>query len=379
MGGQIMHFETIAVHAGAEPDPATGAVAPPIHLSTTFEHGPASEDPFGYHYVRDDNPTQARLEMALAALEQGEAALVWASGMAATGAYLQALPPGSHVVFPDDMYYANRIIARDLFPRWGLTSTAVDGSDMAAIEAAMTPRTRLVWAETPSNPLMKIVDLAALAELAHARGAELLVDGTFATPALQQPLTLGADVVLHSTTKYIGGHSDVQGGALVFKRKDEMFQRLAELRSLLGAVASPFNSWLVLRGLRTLAVRVERQSATAVALASALEGHPRLAAIHYPGLPSHRGHPVARRQMRAFGGMLSLQVKGGREGALGVASRVRLFLNATSLGGVESLIEHRASSEGPGSATSEDLLRISVGLEHPQDLIDDLRQALDRA
>ena len=379
MGGQIMHFETIAVHAGAEPDPATGAVAPPIHLSTTFEHGPASEDPFGYHYVRDDNPTQARLEMALAALEQGEAALVWASGMAATGAYLQALPPGSHVVFPDDMYYANRIIARDLFPRWGLTSTAVDGSDMAAIEAAMTPRTRLVWAETPSNPLMKIVDLAALAELAHARGAELLVDGTFATPALQQPLTLGADVVLHSTTKYIGGHSDVQGGALVFKRKDEMFQRLVDLRSLLGAVASPFNSWLVLRGLRTLAVRVERQSATAVALASALEGHPRLAAIHYPGLPSHRGHPVARRQMRAFGGMLSLQVKGGREGALGVASRVRLFLNATSLGGVESLIEHRASSEGPGSATSEDLLRISVGLEHPQDLIDDLRQALDRA
>jgi len=379
VGGQIMHFETIAVHAGAEPDPATGAVAPPIHLSTTFEHGPASEDPFGYHYVRDANPTQARLEMALAALEQGEAALVWASGMAATGAYLQALPPGSHVVFPDDMYYANRVIARDLFPRWGLASTAVDGSDLAAIEAAMTPRTRLVWAESPSNPLMKIVDLAALAELAHARGAELLVDGTFATPALQQPLTLGADVVLHSTTKYIGGHSDVQGGALVFKRKDEMFQRLVDLRSLLGAVASPFNSWLVLRGLRTLAVRVERQSATAVALASAFEGHPRLAAIHYPGLPSHRGHPVARRQMRAFGGMLSLQVKGGREGALGVASRVRLFLNATSLGGVESLIEHRASSEGPGSATSEDLLRISVGLEHPQDLIDDLRQALDRA
>jgi len=374
-----MHFETVAVHAGAEPDPATGAVAPPIHLSTTFEHGPASEDPFGYHYVRDANPTQARLEMALAALEQGDAALVWASGMAATGAYLQALPPGSHVVFPDDMYYANRVIARDMFPRWGLASTAVDGSDLAAIEAAMTPRTRLVWAESPSNPLMKIVDLAALAELAHARGAELLVDGTFATPALQQPLTLGADVVLHSTTKYIGGHSDVQGGALVFKRKDEMFQRLVDLRSLLGAVASPFNSWLVLRGLRTLAVRVERQSATAVALASALEGHPRLAAIHYPGLPSHRGHPVARRQMRAFGGMLSLQVKGGREGALGVASRVRLFLNATSLGGVESLIEHRASSEGPGSATSEDLLRISVGLEHPQDLIDDLRQALDRA
>ena len=379
MGGRGMRFETIAVHAGAEPDPATGAVAPPIHLSTTFEHGPASEDPFGYHYIRDANPTQARLETALAALEQGEAALVWASGMAATGAYLQALPPGCHVVFPDDIYYANRIIARDLFPRWGLTSTAVDGSDPAAIEAAMTPATRLVWAETPSNPLMKVVDLAKLAELAHARGAELLVDGTFATPALQQPLTLGADVVLHATTKYMGGHSDVQGGALVFKRRGETFQRLLELRSLLGAVASPFNSWLILRGLRTLAVRVERQSATAAALASAFDGHPRLTAIHYPGLASHRGHAVARRQMRAFGGMLSIQVEGGRDGALAVASRVRLFLNATSLGGVESLIEHRASSEGPGSTTSEDLLRISVGLEHPQDLIDDLRQALDRA
>lgn len=375
----MLRFETIAVHAGAEPDPATGAVAPPIHLSTTFEHGPASEDPYGYHYVRDANPTQARLETALAALEQGEAALVWASGMAATGAYLQALPPGSHVVFPDDMYYANRIIARDLFPRWGLTSTAVDGADLAAIEAAMTPATRLVWAETPSNPLMKVVDLAKLAELTHARGAELLVDGTFATPALQQPLALGADVVLHSTTKYIGGHSDVQGGALVFKRRGETFHRLAELRSLLGAVASPFNSWLVLRGLRTLAVRVERQSTSAMALASALDGHPRLAAIHYPGLANHRGHAVARRQMRGFGGMLSIQVAGGRAGALAVASRVKLFLNATSLGGVESLIEHRASSEGPDSTTSEDLLRVSVGLEHPQDLIDDLRHALDEA
>lgn len=374
-----MRFETLAVHAGAEPDPATGAVAPPVHLSTTFEHGPASEDPYGYHYVRDANPTQTRLETALAAIEGGEAALAWASGMAATGAYLQALPPGSHVVFPDDMYYANRTIARDLFPRWGLTSTAVDASDLGAVEASLTPATRLVWAESPSNPLMKVVDLARLAEMAHARGAELLVDGTFATPALQHPLALGADVVLHSTTKYIGGHSDVQGGALVFKRRSDAYHRLVELRSLLGAVASPFNSWLVLRGLRTLAVRVERQSANAMALASALDGHPRLAALHYPGLPSHQGHAIARRQMRAFGGMLSIQVKGRRAAALAVAGRVRLFRNATSLGGVESLIEHRASSEGPGSVTSEDLLRISVGLEHPQDLIDDLRHALDEA
>lgn len=372
-----MRFETIAVRAGAEPDPTTGAVAPPIHLSTTFDHGPASEDPYGYHYVRDGNPTQTRLETALAALEGGEAALVWASGMAATGAYLQALPPGSHVVFPDDMYYANRIVARDLFPRWGLTSTAVDAADQDAVEAALTPATRLIWAESPSNPLMKVVDLARLAELAHAQGAALLVDGTFATPALQQPLALGADAVLHSTTKYLGGHSDVQGGALVLKRGGDGLHRLTELRTVLGAVASPFNSWLVLRGLRTLAVRVERQSASALTLATALFGHPRVAAVHYPGLSSDSGHAIARRQMRAFGGMLSIRVAGGRDGALAVASRVRLFLNATSLGGTESLIEHRASSEGPGSTTSEDLLRISVGLEHPQDLIDDLKQALD--
>jgi cystathionine gamma-synthase len=370
-------FETIAVHAGAEPDPATGAVAPPIHLSTTYEHGPASEDPHGYHYVRDANPTQTRLETALAALEGGEAALVWASGMAATSATLQALPVGAHVVFPADMYYGNRIIARDLFPRWGLTSTAVDTTDLAAVRKAITPATRLVWAESPSNPLMNVADIAGLAELAHAARAELLVDGTFATPALQQPLALGADVVLHSTTKYLGGHSDVQGGALVLRGAGEALKRLTELRSVLGAVASPFNSWLVLRGLRTLAVRVERQSANALALAEALQGHERLTAVHYPGLPADPGHAIARRQMRAFGGMLSIQVAGGRAGALSVASGVKLFLNATSLGGTESLIEHRASSEGPGSTTSEDLLRISVGLEHPQDLIDDLRQALD--
>jgi cystathionine gamma-synthase len=374
-----MRFETLAVHAGAEPDPATGAVSPPIHLSTTFDHGPASEDPHGYHYIRDGNPTQARLETALAALEGGEAALVWASGMAATAAYLQSLAPGSHVVFPDDMYYHNRLIARDLFARWGLSSTAVDAADLEAVRAALTPATRLIWAESPSNPLMKVVDLERLAELARGSRAALLVDGTFATPALQRPLELGADAVLHSTTKYLGGHSDVQGGALVLKRGGETLRRLAELRTVLGAVASPFNSWLVLRGLRTLAVRVERQSQSALALARALEGHPRVAAVHYPGLESHRAHAVARRQMRAFGGMLSIQVAGGRSGALAVASRVRLFLNATSLGGTESLIEHRASSEGAGSTTSEDLLRISVGLEHPQDLIDDLTQALDGA
>jgi cystathionine gamma-synthase len=371
-----MRVETIAARAGGDPDPATGAVAPPIHLSTTFDHGPASEDPYGFHYVRTGNPTQKRLEAALAALEGGERAFVWASGMAAGAAYLQALPAGSHVVFPDDMYYGYRVIARDFFPRWGLTATEVDMADLGKVRAALTPATRLVWAESPSNPLMKVVDLAALAELAHGARAELLVDGTFATPLLQQPLALGADVVLHSTTKYLGGHSDVQGGALVLKRAGAVAERLAEVREILGAVGSPFNSWLVLRGLRTLACRVERQSANALALATALAGHPRLAAVHYPGLASDPGHAVARRQMRLFGGMLSIRVAGGRAAALAVCSKVRLFVNATSLGGTESLIEHRTSSEGPGSTTPEELLRISVGLEHPQDLVEDLTQAL---
>jgi cystathionine gamma-synthase len=371
-----VRIETIAAHAGAELDPVTGSVAPPIHLSTTFDHGPASEDPHGYHYIRDANPTQTRLETALAALEGGETALAWSSGMAAGAAYLQALPPGSHVVFPDDMYYGYRVVAHEFFEQWGLSATTVDMADIDNVRAALTPATRLVWAESPSNPLLRIVDLAAVAELAHAAGAELLVDGTFATPILQQPLALGADVVLHSSTKYLGGHSDVQGGALILKRRGPTAERLLLIRQNLGAVASPFNSWLVLRGLRTLACRVERQSANAQALATALVAHPRLSAVHYPGLPTMPLHEVARRQMRLFGGMLSIQVRGGREAALAVCSRVRLFLNATSLGGTESLIEHRASSEGPGSTTPEDLLRISVGLEHPQDLIDDLTQAL---
>jgi cystathionine gamma-synthase len=375
-GAQIMRLETIAVHAGGQVDPATGSVAPPLHLSTTFEHGPAAERPHGYMYIREGNPTQTRLEDALAAVEGGESALVFASGLAAGAAYLQAQEPGTHVVFGDDIYYDFRTIAREFFPRWGLESSAVDMSNLDAVRQALRPSTRLLWVETPSNPLMKVADVSALARLAESAGARLLVDGTFATPVLQRPLDLGASAVLHSTTKYLGGHSDVQGGALVFKKKDELPGRAAHIRHVLGAVASPFNSWLVLRGLRSLACRVERHSANALAVARFLEGHPAVAAVHYPGLASHPGHEVAKRQMKAFGGMLSLQVRGGRERAIAVASRVELFLNATSLGGTESLIEHRASSEGAGSPTPQDLLRVSVGLEHPDDLVEDLRQAL---
>ncbi len=377
-----MRFETLAVHAGGEADPSTGAVSPPIHLSTTFRHGPESEPLFGRLYVREGNPTQDRLETALAALEGGERALVFASGLAAATALLDALPPGAHVVFHREVYFGVCQLASVHLPRWGKSASFVDLGDLEAARGTLRTETRALWIETPSNPSLEILDLAALAKLAETHGAFLVVDGTFATPALQQPLALGADVVLHSTTKYLGGHSDVQGGALVFRATAPLAvfaAQVADLRHDLGAVASPFNSWLVLRGLRTLPCRVERASASALTVARALAGHPALAAVLYPGLESHPGHALARRQMRAFGAMLSLRLAGGRAAAVGVASRLRLFANATSLGGVESLVEHRASSEGPSSTTPDDLLRLSIGLEHPDDLVEDLLQALASA
>jgi len=371
-----MRFETRAVHAGAGRDPASGALAPPIHLSTTFEHGPAGEHPHGFSYIRNGNPTQRRLEEAMAAIEGGEAALAFSSGVAAGAAFLQSLPAGSHVLFPDDIYYVFREMAGEFLPRWGLQATFVDMQEPEAVRAALRPSTRLLWAETPSNPLLKVVDLAALARLAKEAGALLIVDSTFATPVLQRPIEAGADAVLHSTTKYLGGHSDVQGGVLVLARQAPLRDAILRIRTVLGAVSSPFNSWLVLRGLRSLACRVERHAANALAIARALERHPEIEAVHYPGLPSHPGHAVARRQMSAFGGMLSIRVRGGRDRAVAVAARVRLFVNATSLGGTESLIEHRLSSEGPGSTTPANLLRLSAGLEHADDLIEDLTQAL---
>jgi cystathionine gamma-synthase len=372
----VKRFETIAVHAGGGPDRETGAIAPPIHLATTFEHGPESERLHDFYYIRENNPTQARLETALAAIEGGEKALAFASGLAAAAAAMQALPVASHVLVADDGYYDVRTIAAEFLPRWGGESSLVDVADLGAVQKALRPNTRLVFAESPSNPMMKVVDIAALAELSHRAGARLLIDSTFATPALQQPLELGADIVMHSTTKYLGGHSDVQGGALVFKRADEYASEASRVRKILGSVASPFGSWLVLRGLRSLACRVERHSANALALARALEAHPAVEAAHYPGLESHPAHDVARRQMRAFGGMLSFRIRGGRAAAVRVVSRLKLFTVATSLGGTESLIEHRASSEGPTSRTPDNLLRASVGLEHVDDLIEDLQQAL---
>lgn len=372
-----MHFETKAVHAGGETDESTGAVSPPIHLSTTFERSPSNGQPLhGYSYIRDENPTQRRLEQALAAIESAEAALVFGSGMAAVAAVFQALPAGSHVILPDDGYYGVRVMANDYFPRWGLTSDFVAMADAESVRRAIKKNTAAIWCESPSNPMLKIVDIGALASVAHDAGAILIADGTFATPALQRPIELGADVTMQSTTKYLGGHSDVQGGSLAFRRRDERFARAEHVREIIGGVASPFNSWLVLRGIRTLAPRMRVHCENARAVAEFLAAHRRVERVNYPGLASHPGHDIARRQMSDFGGMMSVQIAGGREEALAVAAKTKVFTRATSLGGTESLIEHRASTEGPGSRTPQNLLRISIGLEHAQDLIDDLEQAL---
>ena len=371
-----MKPETLFVHAGHHVDRQTGAVAPPLHLSTTFARDESNALIGPTQYIREGNPTQSLLEEALAPIEGGEAALAFASGMAAGVAVLQCLEPGSHFLLPDDVYYGFRVAASDFLARSGLSFDAIAMDDLAALQKALRPETKLVWLESPSNPLMKVTDLAAAAAQARAAGALVAVDNTFATPVLQRPLALGADVVLHATTKYIGGHSDVQGGALVFARKGPFFEKVLHARHILGAVASPFNSWLALRGLRTLAVRMERHSANALAVARALAAHKAVSAVHYPGLPSDSGHARAKKQMSAFGGMLSFHVKAGRQAAIAAVGKVRLFTRATSLGGVESLIEHRATSEGPTSKTSPDLLRLSIGLEHSDDLIADLDQAL---
>ena len=372
-----MRPETLAVHAGAEPDTATGAVAPPIHLSTTFAHGPAAERIAGYEYQREGNPTQDRLETALAALEGGAAGLAFASGMAAITAMLEALPNGARILIPDDCYTGLRLLAQDFLVRRGIVAAPVDMSDLGAVRAACVGGVALVWAETPSNPRMKIADIAALAQIAHAQGALLACDNTFATPVLQQPLALGADVVMHSTTKYFGGHSDVLGGALVFARRDALHERVAHYRHVTGAILSPFSAWMLLRGCRSLPARMAWHCRNARAVAEFLATHPHVERVNWPGLPSHPQHAIAATQMRDFGGMLSVEIRGGRDAALTVASKVKLFTNATSLGGCESLIEHRASVEGERPLSPQNLLRLSVGLEHPDDLVADLRQALD--
>ena len=371
-----MRFETLAVHAGHAPDGFTGAISPPIHLSTTFERAVDGSFPSGFVYIRDGNPNRQMLETSLAALEAGAAAAAFASGMAATHAILQALSPGDRVILPDDAYYGTPRLLREVFARWGLVHVPVNLTDLAALDRALDTPTRLVWIETPSNPLLRITDVAAVADRAHRAGALVACDNTWASPALTRPLALGADLVMHSSTKYLGGHSDVQGGVVVGRGDDEFFGRIRLTQVHGGGVPSPFDCWLILRGARTLACRMRAHCEHAQRVADFLSQHRGVSSVHYPGLSSHPGHQIAARQMSAFGGMLSFEVPGGRTAALAVAGRLRLITRATSLGGTESLIEHRASVEGPQTRAPEGLLRMSVGLEHPDDIVADLDQAL---
>ena len=367
---------TVAVHAGNHPDPATGAVAPPIHLATTFRHGPAGERIAGYEYQREGDPTNDRLREALVALEDGAAALMFASGMAAMTTLLESLPTGSRVLFPDDCYSGLRMLFNEFLPKRGLLVETVDMADLDAVRAACATPLAVLWIETPSNPLLKICDIAALADIGHAAGALVVADNTFATPLLQRPLALGADVVMHSTTKYFGGHSDVLGGALVFARDDDFARSVAHRLHVTGAVLAPFSAWLTLRGCRSLGARMAMHCANARKLAAFLATHPAVERVNWPGLPAHPGHAVAARQMRDFGAMLSIELRGGQDAALAVAGRLRIFTNATSLGGCESLVEHRASVEGPNPRSPQNLLRVSVGLEDGDDLVADFAQAL---
>ncbi|HYL38380.1 MAG TPA: aminotransferase class I/II-fold pyridoxal phosphate-dependent enzyme [Bryobacteraceae bacterium] len=371
-----MKIETQAVHAGRRIDPATGAVTPPIHVSTTFERGSDGEYPLGFSYAREGNPTRQSLEECLAALEGGKEALAFSSGMAVATALLQGLEPGDHILAPEDVYYGLRQVIGGVFAKWPLESTYVNMTDLASVRAAVRPATRLVLIETPSNPLMKITDLAAVARIAREANAISVCDGTFTTPVLQRPLDLGVDMVWHSTTKYIGGHSDMVGGVLITRYDNYLFERARKSLMFGGAAPSAFDCWLALRGASTLPWRMRAHSANAHAVAEFLQRHPAVERVYYPGLAEHPGHEIAKRQMSGWGGMLSFQVRGGRERAMAVAAGVRLFTRATSLGGPHSLIEHRASIEGRDTKTPQNLLRASIGLENSDDLIADLQQTL---
>ena len=374
-----MRIETIAVHAGHRPDPATGAVTPPIHLTTTFARDAGGELPHGFIYARTDNPTRRELEASLAALEGGETAIAFASGMAATAAVFQSLLPGEHVIAPQDAYYGTARLLSGVMADWGLASTLVDMTDPHIVAEAIRPETRLIWIETPSNPALAVTDIARIAAIARAAGARCVCDNTWATPILQRPLALGCDAVMHSTTKYLGGHSDLTGGALVLPADDEWAARLRTLQQLGGGVPSAFDCWLLMRGIRSVAWRMRGHVENAARVAAFLASHPAVDRVHYPGLPQDPGHAVAARQMTGFGGMVSVELKGGAPAALAVVRQVKLFTPATSLGGTESLIEHRASVEGPESRTPPGLLRLSIGLEHAEDLVQDLDQALRAA
>jgi cystathionine gamma-synthase len=370
-----MKIETLAVHAGHTIDSATGAVAAPIYLSTTFERDVDGGYPRGHMYIRNSNPNRDALERGVSALEGGEVAAAFGTGTAAAMALFQALSPGDHVLAHVDAYYGTSRLLRSLFLRWGLEADFVDMSNLDDVKKVIRSKTKLAWMETPSNPLLKIVDLAAVTKIVREAGAISVCDNTWA-PILQRPFDLGADLIIHSTTKYFGGHCDVAGGIVVAKTDNEFFKRVRSIQYEGGAVPSPFDCWLILRGMRTLPWRMRAHSENAIKVASALAQHRQVERVHYPGLRSHPGHDIATKQMSMFGGMLSFEAKGGRKAAMSVGAKTKIFIRATSLGGVESLIEHRASIEGPGTTSPEGLLRLSIGLENADDLIEDLDQAL---
>ncbi|MCG5430879.1 cystathionine gamma-synthase [Mycobacterium sp. MYCO198283] len=372
---------TRAIHAGYRPDPATGAVNTPIYASSTFAQDGVGGMRGGYEYARTGNPTRTALEESLAVVEDADYGRAFGSGMAATDCALRAmLRPGDHVVIPNDAYGGTFRLIDKVFTQWGISYTPAPQSDLDAVRNAMTDATKLIWVETPTNPILTVADIAAIAELGHRHSAKVLVDNTFASPALQQPLTLGADVVLHSTTKYIGGHSDLVGGALL-TRDEELDAAFAFLQNGAGAVPSPFDAYLTIRGLKTLVLRMQRHSENAARIAEFLAEHPAVGTVLYPGLPQHPNHDVAARQMSGFGGMISLRLAGGPDAARELCARTEVFILAESLGGVESLIEHpgamtHASTAGSLLEVPDDLVRLSVGIEEVGDLIGDLEQAL---
>ncbi|MBV6701078.1 cystathionine gamma-synthase [Kitasatospora aureofaciens] len=374
-------FETLAIHAGQEADPQTGAVVTPIYQVSTYKQDGVGGLRGGYEYSRSANPTRTALEECLAALEGGARGLAFASGLAAEDTLLRTiLKPGDHIVIPNDAYGGTFRLFAKVLTRWGVEFSVANTQDLETVRAALRPNTRAVWVETPSNPLLGITDLAALAEIAHGAGALLVVDNTFASPYLQQPISFGADAVVHSTTKYMGGHSDVVGGALVLADA-ALGEEVAYHQNAMGAVSGPFDAWLVLRGIKTLGVRMDRHSSNAEKVAELLAGHPKVSQVLYPGLPGHPGHDIAAKQMKAFGGMVSFRVAGGEEAAVEVCNRAQLFTLGESLGGVESLIEHpgrmtHASAAGSPLEVPGDLVRVSVGIESIDDLLADLKQAL---